>query len=118
MATKKSKTYRKEVIRESAAYQAMVETGRYDLNDPTIESTICQYAWLDDKIEECRKILDTEGLMVEGLHGMVQNPAQGSLKAYMQMQSTALAQLKQLAASAPEKGDELDEFLMRGGSEE
>ena len=107
----KTSCYKKDVIRKSEAYQAMVKTGRYDLADPTIESTICQYAWLDDKIEECRKILDTEGLMVKGLHGMVQNPAQGSLKAYMLMQSTALAQLKQLAATAPEKGDDLDDFL-------
>lgn len=114
---KRTESYKKEVIRESEAYKAMVKTGRYDLSDPTIESTICQYAWLDDKIEECRKILDTEGLMVEGLHGMVQNPAQGSIKAYMQMQGVALAQLKQLAATAPEKDDDLDKFLS-GGSDE
>lgn len=109
---RKTETYRREVIRESAAYRAMVETGRYDLQDPTIESTICQYAWLDDKIEECRKILDTEGLMVEGLHGKVQNPAQGSIKAYMQMQGEALRQLKQLTTTKPEKTDELEQFLM------
>lgn len=108
--TKKS-SYSKEAIRESEAYKAMVKTGRYDLSDPTIESTICQYAWLDDKIEECRRILDTEGLMVDGLHGKVQNPAQGSVKAYMQMQKLALDTLKQLTATAPEKGDDLDEFL-------
>lgn len=108
---KKTESYKKEAIRESDAYQAMAKTGRYDLSDPTIESTICQYAWLDDKIEECRQILDTEGLMVDGLHGKVQNPAQGSVKAYMQMQGEALRQLKQLTAVAPEKGDELDEFL-------
>lgn len=108
---RKTETYKKEVIRQSEAYQAMVRTGRYDLTDPTIESTICQYAWLDDKIEECRRILDTEGLMVDGLHGKVQNPAQGSIKAYMGMQGEALRQLKQLATTAPEKGDELDEFL-------
>ena len=108
---KTSESYKKEVIRESAAYQAMKDTGRYDLTDPTIESTICQYAWLDDKIEECRRILDTEGLMVNGLHGKVQNPAQGSIKAYMQMQGEALRQLKQLTTSAPEKGDDLDDFL-------
>lgn len=114
---KKTESYKKEVIRESTAYQAMVETGRYDLTDPTIESTICQYAWLDDKIEECRRILDTEGLMVEGLHGMVQNPAQGSIKAYMQMQGEALRQLKQLTTTAPEKGDELEDFLRGAGDE-
>lgn len=107
----KSESYKKEVIRKSEAYQAMVKTGRYDLSDPTIESTICQYAWLDDKIEECRHILDTEGLMVMGLHGKVQNPAQGSVKAYMQMQKLALDQLKQLSTTAPEKGDDLDSFL-------
>lgn len=113
----KSETYKKEVIRESEAYQAMVRTGRYDLADPTIESTICQYAWLDDKIEECRRILDTEGLMVDGLHGKIQNPAQGSIKAYMGMQGEALRQLKQLSTTAPEKGDELDDFLSGGGDE-
>ena len=112
-----NESYKKEAIRQSAAYKAMAETGRYDLTDPTIESTICQYAWLDDKIGECRRILDTEGLMVTGLHGRIQNPAQGSLKAYMQMQSTALAQLKQLAATAPDRGDELDSFLTGGGDE-
>lgn len=108
---KKTESYKKEVIRQSAAYQAMAKTGRYDLADPTIESTICQYAWLDDKIQECRRILDTEGLMVEGLHGNVQNPAQGSVKAYMQMQKLALDQLKALMAVTPEKGDDLDDFL-------
>jgi hypothetical protein len=108
---RKTESYKKEVIRKSEAYLAMVRTGRYDLSDPTIESTICQYAWLDDKIEECRRILDTEGLMVEGLHGKIQNPAQGSIKAYMGMQGEALRQLKQLSTTAPEKGDDLDEFL-------
>lgn len=108
---KKAESYKKEVIRESEAYKAMVRTGRYDLTDPTIESTICQYAWLDDKIEECRRILDTEGLMVDGLHGRIQNPAQGSIKAYMGMQGEALRQLKQLSTTAPERGDDLDEFL-------
>ena len=108
---KRTESYKKEVIRQSEAYQAMAKTGRYDLTDPTIESTICQYAWLDDKIGECRRILDTEGLMVNGLHGKVQNPAQGSIKAYMQMQGEALRQLKQLTAEAPVKGDDLDEFL-------
>lgn len=108
---RKTESYKKEVIRESEAYLAMVRTGRYDLSDPTIESTICQYAWLDDKIEECRRILDTEGLMVEGLHGKIQNPAQGSIKAYMGMQGEALRQLKQLSTTAPEKGDDLDKFL-------
>lgn len=111
---RKAESYKKEVIRESAAYQAMKDTGRYDLSDPTIESTICQYAWLDDKIEECRRILDTEGLMVEGLHGMIQNPAQGSIKAYMGMQGEALRQLKQLTTTVPDKGDELDSFLKGG----
>lgn len=114
---KRTDSYRKEAIRESDAYRAMVETGRYDMSDPTIESTICQYAWLDDKIEECRRILDTEGLMVDGLHGKIQNPAQGSIKAYMGMQSEALRQLKQLTTTAPEKGDELENFLRGDGDE-
>ena len=110
-------SYKKDEIRKSQAYLDMVATGRYDLKDPTIESTICQYAWLDDKIEECRRILDTEGLMVDGLHGKVQNPAQGSVKAYMQMQKLALDQLKALSATAPEKGDELENFLRGDGDE-
>lgn len=109
-------SYKKDEIRKSQAYIDMAKTGRYDLSDPTIESTICQYAWLDDKIEECRRILDTEGVMVDGLHGKVQNPAQGSVKAYMQMQKLALDQLKALSTTAPDKGDELDEFL--SGSDE
>lgn len=108
---KRTESYKKDEIRKSAAYQEMARSGRYDLTDPTIESTVCQYAWLDDKIEECRRILDTEGVMVDGLHGRVQNPAQGSVKAYMQMQKLALDQLKQLMAVASDKGDELDEFL-------
>lgn len=108
---KTTKSYTKEAIRQSEAYQAMARTGRYDLEDPAIESTICQYAWLEGRIEDCRRILDTEGLMSEGLHGRKQNPAQGSLKAYMQMQGEALRQLKQLTATAPKKSDDLDDFL-------
>ena len=108
---KRAESYKKEAIRESSAYREMADSGRYDLSDPTIESTVCQYVWLDDKIQECRRILDTEGLMTEGLHGMKQNPAQGSLKAYMQMQKLALDQLTQLTTTAPSKSDELDEFL-------
>jgi hypothetical protein len=104
-------SYSKEAIRQTEAYRAMAETGRYDLTDPTMEGVVCQWAWLEGSIEKCRRILDTEGLMVEGLHGRIQNPAQGSLKAYMQMQKLALEQLKQLATTAPERGDDLDEFL-------
>lgn len=104
-------SHTKEAIRESDAYKEMAETGRYDLSDPTIEGVVCQWAWLEGKICDCRRILDTEGLMVEGLHGIKQNPAQGSLKAYMQMQKLALEQLKQLTTNAPKKGDDLDEFL-------
>ena len=110
-------SYKKDDIRKTEAYTERAESGRYDLSDPTIESTVCQYAWLDGKIQECRRILDTEGLMVEGLHGNKQNPAQGSLKAYMQMQKLALEQLKQLMAVAPDKGDEMDEFLNGSGNE-
>lgn len=115
---KRIDSYKKEVIRESEAYKDMARTGRYELTDPTIESTICQYAWLDEKIQDCRRIIDTEGLMVEGMHGMIQNPAQGSVKAYMQMQKLALDQLKALSATAPEKNDELDDFLRGGGDDD
>lgn len=108
---KTTECHSKEAIRQTDAYHEMAKSGRYDLSDPTIESTVCQYAWLEGKIEECRRILDTEGLMVAGLHGAKQNPAQGSMKAYMQMQKLALDTLKQLSSTAPEKGDELDEFL-------
>lgn len=108
---KTTRSYEKEAIRQTDTYREMSESGRYDLTDPIIESAVCQYAWLDEKIEECRRILDTEGLMAEGLHGMKQNPAQGSLKAYMQMQKLVMDQLKQLTSTAPKKNDELDEFL-------
>lgn len=107
-------SWTKDEIRKSTAYQEMANTGRYDLTDPTIEGVVCQWAWLEGSIESCRRILDTDGLMVEGLHGKVQNPAQGSLKAYMQMQKLALEVLKQLTTTAPEKDDDLDEFLTGG----
>lgn len=104
-------SHTKEAIRQSAAYREAAATGRYDLTDPMIEGVVCQWAWLEERICECRHILDSEGLMVSGLHGSKQNPAQGSLKAYMQMQKLALEQARILATNAPKKGDDLDDFL-------
>jgi hypothetical protein len=110
-------SHTKESIRQSAAYKEAAETGRYDLTDPMIEGVVCQWAWLEGRIDDCRRILESEGLMVEGLHGNKQNPAQGALKAYMQMQKLALEQARILTTNAPKKGDDLDEFLNGGGDE-
>lgn len=105
------RTYEVAEIHKTKRYHDMVDSGRYDVADIPVDDTVCNYVWLVDKIEECRSIIDTEGILVEGLHGLVQNPAQASLKAYMQMQTTALDQLKKLTATKPEPTDELNEFL-------
>lgn len=104
-------TYKISEIHKTRRYKDMVETGRYDVSDPPVDELVCQWAWLSDKVEECRSVIDNEGVMVDGLHGPVQNPAQGSMKAYMGMQGEALKQLKQLMAAKPEQTDELGEFL-------
>lgn len=105
------RTYEVEEIHKTTLYAAMVESGRYDVTDPPIDELVCQYVWLSEKVEECRSIVDNKGVLVEGLHGDVQNPAQASTKAYMQMQAIALDQLKKLSAAKPEPTDELGEFL-------
>ena len=104
-------TYKVEEIHKTDLYKAMVNSGRYDVSDPPIDELVCQYVWLSDKVEECRSIIDNKGVLVDGLHGDVQNPAQASTKAYMQMQAIALDQLKKLSAAKPEPSDELGEFL-------
>lgn len=104
-------TYKVEEIMRTARYGAMVESKRYDVTDPAVNELVCQYCWLAEKVEECRSIIDTEGLMVEGLHGNVQNPAQGSTKAYMQMMKLALETLRSLSQAKPESDDALDDFL-------
>lgn len=104
-------TYKISEIRKMQRYRDMVDSGRYDVTDPPIDELVCQYCWLSDKVEECRSIIDSQGVIVEGLHGNVQNPAQSSIKAYMQMQAIALDQLKKLTAMKPEPADELGQFL-------
>lgn len=104
-------TYKISEIRKTRRYREMVESGRYDVEDPPVNELVCQYVWLANKVEDCRSVIDNEGIMVEGLHGLIQNPAQGAMKAYMGMQSEALKQLKQMTATKPEQTDELGEFL-------
>ena len=105
------RTYENAEIHKMPRYKAMVDSGRYDVADTPTDDLVCQYVWLADKVEECRSIIDVQGIMVPGLHGDVQNPAQGSMKAYMGMQATALDQLKKLTAVKPEPTDEMDDFL-------
>ena len=105
------RTYEVAEIHKTKLYKAMVDSGRYDVTDPPIDELVCQYVWLSDKVEECRAIIDSRGVIVEGLHGDVQNPAQASTKASMQMQAIALDQLKKLTASKPAPTDALEEFL-------
>lgn len=105
------RTYEVAEIHKTKLYKAMVDSGRYDVTDPPIDELVCQYAWLSGKVEDCRAIIDSDGVVVEGLHGNIQNPAQGSMKAYMGMQASALDQLKKLTASKPAPTDALEEFL-------
>ncbi|MEE1210043.1 MAG: hypothetical protein U0K60_08390 [Parafannyhessea umbonata] len=104
-------TYKVREIMKTPRYRAMVDSNRYDVTDPTINELVCNYCWLADKVEECRSIIDREGIMVEGLHGNVQNPAQGSTKAYLQMMNIIIDQLKKMSDVKPESADALDDFL-------
>lgn len=104
-------TYSIAAIKETDRYMAVVESGKYDCADPLIAELVCNMCWSYDRAEECRRILDVQGLMVDGLHGKKQNPMQGSYKAYLQTAGIILQQLKALGAEKPrEEGDPLADF--------
>lgn len=110
----KSDTYSIEAIKATPRYAAVVASGKYDMDDPLVAELVCNLCWSYEKAEECRMILDVEGIMVDGLHGKKQNPMQGSYKAYLQTANLTLDQLKKLGASRPkEEADPLAEFIAR-----
>ena len=104
-------TYSIEAINETERYKAVVASGKYDCDDPLIAELVCNMCWSYDRAEECRRILDVQGIMVDGLHGKKQNPMQGSYKAYLQTAGITLQQLKALGAEKPkEETDPLAAF--------
>ena len=104
-------TYSIDAIKETDRYKAVVDSGKYDCADPLIAELVCNMCWSYDRAEECRRILDVQGIMVDGLHGKKQNPMQGSYKAYLQTTGITLQQLKALGAEKPkEETDPLAAF--------
>lgn len=104
-------TYSIEAIKATDRYRAVVDSGKYDMNDPMVAELVGNLCWSYAKAEECRQILDEQGLMVDGLHGKRQNPLQGSYKNYLQTANLALDQLKKIRAEKPaEESDPLAEF--------
>lgn len=104
-------TYSIEAIKATDRYKAVVDSGKYDMNDPMVAELVGNLCWSYAKAEECRQILDEQGLMVDGLHGKRQNPLQGSYKNYLQTANLALDQLKKIRAEKPaEEADPLSEF--------
>ena len=104
-------TYSIDAIKSTDRYRAVVDSGKYDCDDPLIAELVCNMCWCYDTAGDCRRILNEQGIMVDGLHGKVQNPIQGSLKAYLQMAGICLNQLKLLGAEKPkEEADPLAEF--------
>lgn len=99
-------SYTMEHIKTTPRYGAYSE--RYDTDDPAIAELVCNLCWSYEKAEECRRVIDDEGIMVDGLHGKVQNPVQGSYKAYLQTASITLDQLKKIGQR--KAGDALDAF--------
>lgn len=104
-------TYSIEAIKETDRYKAVVDSAKYDCDDPMVAELVANLCWSYDKAEECRKILDVQGLMIDGLHGKKQNPVQGSYKNYLQTANLALDQLKKIRAEKPkEEVDDLAAF--------
>lgn len=104
-------TYSIEAIKATDRYKAVVDSGKYDMNDPMVAELVGNLCWSYAKAEECRQILDEQGLMVDGLHGKRQNPLQGSYKNYLQTANLALDQLKKIRAEKPaEEADPLADF--------
>lgn len=104
-------TYSIEAIKATERYKAVVESKKYDMNDPMVAELVGNLCWSYAKAEECRQILDEQGLMVDGLHGKRQNPLQGSYKNYLQTANLALDQLKKIRAEKPaEESDPLADF--------
>lgn len=104
-------TYSVAAIMNTARYQGVVDSGKYDTEDPLVAELVCNMCWSYQKAEECRRILDEQGIMVDGLHGKKQNPLQGSYKAFLQTANLTLDQLKKLKADKPaEEVDELAAF--------
>lgn len=104
-------TYSIDAIKSTDRYKAVVESGKYDMNDPMVAELVGNLCWSYAKAEECRQILDEQGLMVDGLHGKRQNPLQGSYKNYLQTANLALDQLKKIRAEKPaEESDPLADF--------
>ena len=104
-------TYSIKAIKETERYKAVVDSGKYDCADPLIAELVCNMCWSYDRAEECRRILDEQGIMVDGLHGKKQNPMQGSYKAYLQTAGITLQQLKTLGAEKQkEESDPLADF--------
>ena len=104
-------TYSIEAIKATDRYKAVVDSGKYDCADPLIAELVCNMCWSYDRAEDCRRILDQQGIMVDGLHGKKQNPMQGSYKAYLQTAGITLQQLKALGAEKPkEESDPLADF--------
>jgi len=104
-------TYSIDAIKATDRYKAVVDSGKYDCADPLISELVCNMCWSYSKAEECRQILDVQGIMVDGLHGKKQNPLQGSYKAYLQTAGITLQQLKTLGAEKQkEEADPLAAF--------
>lgn len=104
-------TYSINAIKETERYKSVVDSGKYDCADPLVAELVCNMCWSYNKVEECRQILDEQGIMVDGLHGKKQNPLQGSYKAYLQTAGITLQQLKTLGAEKPkEDNDPLADF--------
>ena len=107
----KQDTYSIDAIKATPRYRAVVDSGKYDMNDPMVAELVGNLCWSYAKAEECRQILDEQGLLVDGLHGKRQNPLQGSYKNYLQTANLALDQLKKIRAEkSTEEADELAEF--------
>ena len=99
-------TYSINAIKETERYKSVVDSGKYDCADPLVAELVCNMCWSYNKAEECRQILDEQGIMVDGLHGKKQNPLQGSYKAYLQTAGITLQQLKTLGAEKPKEDND------------
>lgn len=96
-------------VRDSERYRRF--SANYEVGNPVIDDLVVNYCNICELMDTELDAIQHEGTMVDGLHGLVQNPRIGNLHKFMTQKNTALGMLKRAAETLPEEADALDEFM-------
>ncbi|WP_028263932.1 hypothetical protein [Atopobium fossor] len=83
----------------------------YDTTDPIIDDILVDYCDICELMDNERRVLQSEGTTVEGLHKTETSPHLHTFNKLMSQKKAALSMLKIATAVSPAGGDELDSFL-------